>query len=81
MASSSGRQPNFAALNKGRHLYSAGRPSGWALAHILVRYIFKKRWKMAYTYYQTTNENKLLFFCCAALNSVQFATMRFAIWL
>ena len=25
--SSSGRQPNFAALNRGRHLYSAARPS------------------------------------------------------
>ena len=24
------------ALNRGRHLYSAGRPSLWALAHILV---------------------------------------------
>ena len=24
---SSGRQSNFAALSKGRHLYSAGRPS------------------------------------------------------
>jgi len=33
-ASSSGGQPNFAALNRGRHLYSAGRPSRWALAHI-----------------------------------------------
>jgi len=33
-ASSSGRQPNFAALNRGRHLYSAGGPSRWALAHI-----------------------------------------------
>jgi len=32
--SSSGRQPNFAALNRGCHLYSAGRPSRWALAHI-----------------------------------------------
>jgi len=32
----SGRQPNFAALNRGRHLYSAGRPSHWASAHILV---------------------------------------------
>jgi len=32
--SSSGRQPNFAALNRGRHLYSAGRPSRWSLAHI-----------------------------------------------
>jgi len=34
--SSSGRQPKFAALNRGRHLCSAGRPSRWALAHILV---------------------------------------------
>ena len=32
--SSSERQPNFAALNRGRHLCSAGRPSRWALAHI-----------------------------------------------
>jgi len=23
-----------AAFNRGHHLYSAGRPSGWALAHI-----------------------------------------------
>jgi len=30
------RQPNTAALNRGLHLYSAGRPSRWALAHILV---------------------------------------------
>ena len=29
-------QPNFAVLNRGRHLYSAGRPSWWALAHFLV---------------------------------------------
>jgi len=36
--SSSGRQPNFVALNRGHHLYSAGRPSRWALAHILVCY-------------------------------------------
>jgi len=36
--SSSGRQPNFAALNRGRHLYLAGRPSRWALAHILVEH-------------------------------------------
>jgi len=34
--SSSGRQPNCEALNTGRHLYSAGRPSRWALAHILL---------------------------------------------
>ena len=41
-ASSSGRQPKFAALNRGRHLCSAGRPSGWALAHILVCFSFSK---------------------------------------
>ena len=34
--SSIGRQPNFAALNRRCHLYSAGRPSRWALANILV---------------------------------------------
>jgi len=34
--SSSERQPNFVALNRGRHLCLAGRPSHWALAHILV---------------------------------------------
>jgi len=28
------RQQNFAALNRGRHLCSAGRPSRWALARI-----------------------------------------------
>ena len=31
-----------AALNRGRHLYSAGRPSRWALAHILVSYSFNQ---------------------------------------
>jgi len=34
MACSSGRQPNFVMLNRGRHLCLAGRPSRWALAHI-----------------------------------------------
>jgi len=33
-------QPNFAALNRGRHLYSAGRPSRWALARIPVYHYF-----------------------------------------
>jgi len=37
--STSGCQPNFAALNRGRHLYLAGRPSRWASAHILVVYV------------------------------------------
>jgi len=38
----SGHRPNFAALNRGRHLYSAGRPSCWALAHILVFFFFPR---------------------------------------
>jgi len=42
MASSSGRQPNFAALNRGHHLYSAGRPSRRALAHISSYFCFIK---------------------------------------
>jgi len=33
--SSSAHQPNFAALNRGRHLYVPGRPSRLASAHIL----------------------------------------------
>jgi len=43
-ASCSGRQPNFAALNRGHHLCSAWRPSGWALAHILVLLFYN--WSM-----------------------------------
>jgi len=42
--SSSGHQPNFAALNRRRHLYSAGRPSRWALAHILVYFYTGSGW-------------------------------------
>jgi len=38
---------NFATLNRGRHLYSAGRPSRWALAHILVLVYFISRQKYA----------------------------------
>jgi len=34
--SSSERQPNFAAFNRERHLYSAGWPSHWALPHFVV---------------------------------------------
>jgi len=38
--SSSGRQPNFVALNRGLHLYSPGRASRWALAHIFSFFCF-----------------------------------------
>ena len=34
--SSTGHQPNFVVLSRGHHLYSAGRPSSWESAHILV---------------------------------------------
>ena len=44
-ASSSGYQPNFAALNRGRHLYSAGQPSRWALAHISSSLIVLKKYR------------------------------------
>jgi len=37
---SSRRQPDFATLNRGRHLYSTGRPSRWALAHISSYYCY-----------------------------------------
>jgi len=47
--SSSWRQPNFAALNRGRHLYLAGRPSRWALAHILVVFWFRAADEAGYT--------------------------------
>jgi len=38
-----------AALNRGRHLYSAGRPSRWALAHIssFIRMTFCQRYSQA----------------------------------
>jgi len=38
--SSSRREPNFAALDRGCHLYSAGRPSRWELAYILDLFFF-----------------------------------------
>jgi len=38
----SGREPNFAELSTGRHLYSAGWRSRWALAHFLVWPTFSK---------------------------------------
>ena len=34
--SSSEHHPNFAVFSRGRHLHSVGRPSRWALAHIVV---------------------------------------------
>ena len=52
--SSSGHQQNIVALNRGRHLYSTGRPSRSALAHILSLYLFA-RGIMYYMYYIAFN--------------------------
>ena len=48
----SGRLPNFAALNRGRHPYSAGRPSRWALAHISSLMMFESFGFCECVYYQ-----------------------------
>jgi len=47
------RVSQTAALNIGRHICLAGRPSGWALAHILVSYMHtyvyfsKRKWYLS----------------------------------
>ena len=43
--SSCERQPNFAALNRGRHLCSAGWQSHWELAHISSFVVLHSTWK------------------------------------
>jgi len=61
--SSIGRQPHFAALKRGRHLYSAGRLSRWALAHISSHSCFAVlrliRQRAAFL-----NSSSLVQFCC-----------------
>jgi len=39
--STTGRQPNFVAFSRVRHLYSTGGPLRWASAHILVKRNFQ----------------------------------------
>ena len=51
--SSNGRQPNFVALSRGRQVYSAGRPSRWVLAHILLVYVSMCAYRM-HTVFQKT---------------------------
>ena len=64
--SSIGCQPNFAALNRGRHLYSAGRPSRWALANILVNtvFVFQPHYYLYYKKVQTKTVQPLKLFSC-----------------
>jgi len=56
--SSSGRHPNFAALNSGRYLYSAGWPSRCTLAHILVLFTVLCTVNSACEIYQNTMANR-----------------------
>ena len=57
--SSIGRQPNFAAMNRGRHRYSAGRPSRWASTHILVSYVLQT-WALVMLQVETCRKTLLL---------------------
>jgi len=65
--SSSGCQPNFAGLNRGHHLYSAGRPSRWALAHILVIIYYEYRTKYTHKAHKKKLEIKKKYLCCCSL--------------
>jgi len=59
---SNGRQPNFVALNRGRHVYSAGRPSRWALAHIsTLQYITIILYCFRYLQYNKVQKHTVLF--------------------
>jgi len=70
--SSIGHQPNFAALNRGRHLYSAGRPSRWALAHISsLLLLYYTTTTTTTTITTTTNQQCWLFPLHAAQRLVQ----------
>jgi len=64
--SSSRRQPNFAALNRGRHLRLAGRPSRWALAHILVGNL-----EQVYIFWDIIAEYKQMWMLCNTLPASQ----------
>ena len=71
--SSSGRQPNFAVLNRGRQLHLAGRPSRWAPAHILVSFEFTCRslWIRI-----TINQIQETHYCCITVKlSCWFAVL------
>jgi len=61
--SSSGRHPKFAVLNRGCHLHSAGWPSRWALAHIVVSYLIVAHLDYPSTMHTSTSSASL----CMAL--------------
>jgi len=62
----SGRQPNFAVLNRGRHLYSAGRPSRWphsSLCIFLYRYCCKVNFRSSNGYRLERSWENTVIFC------------------
>jgi len=77
--SSSGRQPNFAALNRGRHLYSGGRPSRWALATFLVIcYLGKNKW-LSFAKWRHYKTDETWFNTCSAHAGIEVCQNR-AYW-
>jgi len=50
-----------AALNRGRHLCLAGRPSRWALAHILVMYVIYGCYYLLLLVFDLWNADLLVF--------------------
>jgi len=59
-----------AALNRGRHLYSAGRPSRWALAHISSYFMFQSCHLYVYDILVLAISSTLMFQYLHCTNSV-----------
>jgi len=83
--SSIGHQSNFAALNRGHHLYSAGWPSRWALAdissffcNVFVLLIWHLPPKTSWCLYIVTSCNSYL--CEAATLKVVSICIEFCPW-
>ena len=70
--SSSGRQQNFAALSSERHLRSAGWPSRWASAHILVLILFSQYWSRTWLGRASSKWPTLCGVGCKTLTSYQY---------
>jgi len=51
-----------AALNRERHLYSAGRPSRWALAHILVLVLLLSYSRFLFVHDSDSHRERFVYF-------------------
>jgi len=61
-----------AAFNRGRHLYSAGRPSGWALSHISST-IYSGRYLNCFV----KEKQPELYYCSSSANAIREAFGKF----